>query len=101
MDRMAVPPVFTMVTLTIGIGQYGGGVEGKPAVAGVTSKLAASGGVVVLGAALVGGVVAGAVVGATVLGGAVQAGAAAATVTGVDETGSAHVVVGCAGASAR
>ena len=48
-----------MVTLTIGMGEYGGGVEGNLAVDGLILKLAAvTIVVVVLGAALVGGGVA-------------------------------------------
>ena len=53
-----------MVTFTIGIGQYGGGVEGKSAADGLICKLAiVTTGVVVLGAALVGGLVVAGLVG--------------------------------------
>jgi hypothetical protein len=52
--------VFVTVTTTIGIGQYGGGSEGKFAVDGSIRKLAVVAIVfVVLGAGLVGGRVAG------------------------------------------
>ena len=53
MEWTATPPVLVMVTGMIGMGQYGGGVEGNFAVDGLICKLAG------LGAALVGGLVAG------------------------------------------
>jgi hypothetical protein len=61
MELTATPPVLVMVTGTIGMGQYGGGVEGKPAVDGVTRKLAVV--ATVVGAAVVGAMVALGVVG--------------------------------------
>jgi len=60
MERTATPPVFVIETSTIGMGEYGGGVEGNFAVNGLICKLAAvATGVVVLGPALVGGLAAG------------------------------------------
>jgi len=53
-ERAATPPVLVMVTSTIGMGQNGGGVEGKFALDGLICKLAVVAiAVVVLGAALV------------------------------------------------
>jgi hypothetical protein len=52
-----------MVTFTIGMGQYGGGVDGNSAVAGPICKLAAAVTWVVVGATVVGGIVGGRVVG--------------------------------------
>ena len=63
MELTVTPPVLVTVTGTIGIGQYGGGVEGKPAVDGVTCRPAGAA-VVVVGSAVVGGVVTGGAVGA-------------------------------------
>jgi len=40
MELTAAAPVLVMVTTTIGIGEYGGGVEGNAAGDGVTPKLA-------------------------------------------------------------
>ena len=60
MERTATPPVFVMVTSTIGMGEYGGGVDGNFAVDGSICKAAVvATTVVVLGAALVGGLAAG------------------------------------------
>jgi hypothetical protein len=88
--------VLVIVTSTIGMGQYGGGVEGNLAVDGLICKPAAVVTVVaVLGAALVGGLVAGGVRG-PVGGGTervVLGGVVAATVTVVVEAGLTVVVV--------
>jgi hypothetical protein len=63
-ERTVTPPVLVMVTRTIGMGQYGGGVEGNFAVDGSIRKLAVVATVgTALGAAVVGGLVAGGVVG--------------------------------------
>jgi hypothetical protein len=54
MERIATPPVFVVVTFTMGMGQYGGGVEGNRAVVGLTWNLTVVATVaVLLGAALV------------------------------------------------
>ena len=82
-----------MVTLTIGMGQYGGGVDGKAAVVGMTSRLAVTGAVVVFAAALVGGLVVGERVGAMVPAAAVGGRAVVVTGTAGAETGPPHVVV--------
>ena len=63
MELTATPPVLVMVTGTIGMGQYGGGVEGKSPADGEMCKLTVVAIVVVVGAAVVGGIVAGGVVG--------------------------------------
>ena len=75
MERTVTPPVFVTVTCTIGMGQYGGGVEGNFAVDGLPSNRAVAATVaVVLEAARVGGLVAGGfVAGGLVAGGAVCA----------------------------
>lgn len=95
MERIVTPPVLVMVTVTIGMGQYGGGVDGKFAGDGLRRKLA------VLGAALVGGVVGDGVVGTVgvgtyglVGGGVVVSGTVVATVSVVVEAG---LVVGRVG----
>src|SRR3974390_2684744 len=44
MERTVTVPVFVMVTGTIGIGQYGGGVEGNFAVDGLICRLATGAG---------------------------------------------------------
>ena len=88
MELMATPPVLVMVTGTIGMGQYGGGVEGNSAVEGAIRKLTVLATVVVGEAAVVGTVDGGTYRGALVVAGD----AVVATVT-VVETG-ATVVVG-------
>jgi hypothetical protein len=97
-ERIATPPVLAMVTLTIGIGQYGGGVEGKLAVAGVSPKVAVSATVVVVRTGRGGGFVAGALVDEIVRGGAVRDGAVVAPEADAVDTGSTNVVVGYVGA---
>jgi hypothetical protein len=91
------PPVLVTVTFTIGIGQYGGGVDGKFAVPGETCRLAMTATVVGGGAggtyrAVVGGAVGGVVV-ATVT--AVVATGAAGRAAARAVEGGARVVVGC------
>ena len=68
MELTATPPVLVTVTGTMGMGQYGGGVEGNCPAAGVMRRLTCFATAVVVGAAVVGGTVAGVVVG-TVVGG--------------------------------
>ena len=62
MELTALPPVLVMVTGTIGMGQYGGGVVGKDAVDGIMCKLTVLA-TVVVGVEVVGGFLAGGVVG--------------------------------------
>ena len=93
----APPPVLVIVTTTIGIGEYGGGVDGNSAGDGVTRKLA-GGATAVVVATLGGGLGAGGAVGALARGTSalalvVAGGAVGATVAVVVETG-AGVVVG-------
>jgi hypothetical protein len=78
MELTATPPVLVMVTGTIGMGEYGGGVEGNSAVDGVMCKLTAVATVVVVWAAVVGGLV----VGRVVAGGTVVAAIAVVVETG-------------------
>jgi hypothetical protein len=92
------PPVFVIVTVTIGIGQYGGGVDGKFAVDGLTARTADLGAAVVGGA--VGGAVGGGVGGGTyraVVGGAVTGTVVVATVIVVVTTVLRVVVVATVG----
>lgn len=63
MELTAIAPVLVMVTGTIGMGQYGGGVVGKAPVDGEMCKLTVLATVVVVGVTVVGGFVAGGVVG--------------------------------------
>src|SRR5579863_873697 len=82
-ELIAVAPVSVTVTWTIGMGQYGGGVDGKFAVEGEICMLATAARVVA-GASVVGG---------TVAGGAVVVGAGSVVVVG----GAAPVVLVVAG----
>jgi hypothetical protein len=82
-----------MVTGTIGMGQYGGGVKGNSAVDGVMCKLACVAIVVVVGAAVVGGLVVGGFVGAVLGGSVVADGEVVATTTVAVDDGSTVVVV--------
>src|ERR1700688_5046863 len=85
MELTATPPVLVMVTGTIGMGEYGGGVEGNSAVEGVMCKLTVVATMVVVGATGVGGLVVGGLV--------VADGTVVAAIPVVVETGSTVVVV--------